>query len=206
MIVAAIQSMEILDSPLFLKHPVHPEIALFDCHACHQSMNDLNWSPRPSTAAIGPGIVRLNDSSLLISIAIVQQVDAEAGRALTRLVTQLHSGSAENRRAVVKVSRSIRQKLQSVWDRVKQHQFKDQEVLAILRNVLALGIQGEFRDYAGAEQAVMAVDVLTHAKWPEDSQIRRGVNRLYELVENDDRYPPDRLREVLRELRGTASQ
>jgi len=54
------------------------------------------------------------------------------------------------------------------------------EARALLDNVIQAGIDGEYRDYLGAEQAVMAIDVLLiDANLPES--IRRGATELYRL-------------------------
>ena len=50
-----------------------PELALFDCHACHHLMSDKrDFHLR---TYVGPGRVRLNDSSLLMLRQIAARVD-----------------------------------------------------------------------------------------------------------------------------------
>jgi hypothetical protein len=192
-LVTARRYVELLQTPLFMDHPVYPDLGLFDCHSCHSAFNDLTWSSRPATAAVGPGQVRLNDSSLLIAALMLSEVDPEQGEMLYRLITSLHGASTENRQAVAEISRRIMQLLEENRPRVVRHRFSAEEIAAVRNRLLNFGVRGEFRDYAGAEQAVMSVDVLSFALGQPTPRIRGELDQLYETVRDDDLYPPSRL-------------
>lgn len=192
-LVTARRYSELLQSPLFVDHPVYPDIGLFDCHSCHDPFNDLNWRSRPATAALGPGQVRLNDSSLLIAAVMLSEVAPEQGGRLYQLIRSLHAASAESRQSVVESSRRITLLLEENQSRVVQHRFSTDETRAARDRLLDFGTRGEFRDYAGAEQAVMSVDVLSFALGRPTPGIREGLDRLYVVVQDDDDYPPSRL-------------
>ena len=164
-------------------------------------MNDLNWGARPLTAGAGPGIVRINDSSLIIAAALLSQIDAEAGKRLSTLIKQMHAASARDRKSVVAVSNKIKALLDGNRDRVLKHRFSDGDVSGILNAILELGTRGEFRDYSGAEQAVMAVDVLNYSRGVPDRAIEEKLARLYEILRDDDRYPPNKLAQEFKGLR-----
>lgn len=196
---------ELLQGPLFVNHPVYPEIGLFDCHSCHDTFGDLSWRAQPSTAALGPGQVRLNDSSLVIAAAMLSQVHQGEGDKLYRLIASLHAASAKSRPAVVAVSRKITQLLDDNRARVLQHRFSPQEIAAARARLLDYGIHGEFRDYVGAEQAVMSVDILSFALTPTRPAVRQELDTLYGIVDDDNRYSPSKLEQQFRLFQSSVS-
>ena len=54
--------MDALLDPKNVPKGLQPELALFDCHACHHATDQLQWRPRASTG-LPPGRLRLNDTS-----------------------------------------------------------------------------------------------------------------------------------------------
>jgi hypothetical protein len=66
--------------------------------------------------------------------------------------------------------------------------------------VVSLGVEGEFHDYIGAEQAVMAIDgrLIDLGK---SAEYRTWLDGLYKLVRNDEAYTPERFISAMRELR-----
>ena len=56
---------------------IFPELVLFDCHACHKPMGANKWGPRQGTG-LGPGVVRLNDSNLVMFRHVLATVDKAA--------------------------------------------------------------------------------------------------------------------------------
>ena len=107
----------------------------------------------------------------------------------------------KNRKAVVGVSKNIVQLLDASLQGVRDHRFTPAQVRGTLNAVLDLGIRGEFRDYAGAEQAVMAIDVLNYSQGVPDRSVETKLARLYDIVRDDDRYPPAALVKEFESLR-----
>jgi hypothetical protein len=60
-------------------------------------------------------------------------------------------------------------------------------------------VEGEFHDYIGAEQAVMAIDGLL-IDLGRSSDYRTWLDGLYRLVRNDEGYTPERFVSALREF------
>ncbi len=71
------EMMDVLTDPKRGRDGLFPELVLFDCYACHHPMSDKRWVPR--IAGLGPGSVRLNDSSMLMV-----QADRARGRSAAR--------------------------------------------------------------------------------------------------------------------------
>ena len=74
---------------------IFPELVLFDCQACHHSLMTQKWQPRAGTG-LGPGVVRFDDSNLLMLQIIIESIDEERGKALQQKTLQLHKASTAN--------------------------------------------------------------------------------------------------------------
>ena len=73
------EMMDVLVDPKRGRDGLFPELVLFDCYACHHPMSDKRWAPR--IAGLGPGTVRLNDSSMLMVRQIARVRRSVARRA-----------------------------------------------------------------------------------------------------------------------------
>ena len=201
-LVTARRYAELLQGPLFTDHPLHPEISLFDCHSCHDPFNDFGWVSQPATTSLGPGQVRLNDSSLLIAEVVLSQLDKPLGEELYSLIQAMHDASGKDRRSVVEVANRIEKLLASQESKVMSQALSPDQLRAARQRLLEQGELGEFQDYAGAEQAVMSIDVLSFAIEEPANNVKSGLARMFQLVDNDDGYEPSSL---IREFRAFKS-
>lgn len=204
-LVTARRYVELLQGELFTDHPLYPEIGLFDCHSCHDSFKDLGWEAQPSTASLGPGQVRLNDSSLLIATVVLSQFDEAKGGELYSLVQALHEASGKDRQSVVEVSTRIAALLEANESAAAGRELAVQKLRAARSSLLRLGEQGEFQDYAGAEQAVMSIDVLSFAIEEPSADVKSTLARMYQVVDDDDGYAPSSLVQEFRAFKALAS-
>ncbi len=205
---AAANAIDILLDPKHGWAGIFPELVLFDCHACHKKMTGNTWGPRQGTG-LGPGVVRLNDSSLVLFRHVLSAVDRNAAQRIRDQTKSLHQATAVSRESTMTAAKNLRNSIRAVLPNVGAHQFEVGDFRAILDSILADGNRGEFRDYAAAEQAAMAVQSITvafeNAKLLNESQInllRARVDALYSTVANDENYAMD---SFLRELKSTVS-
>jgi len=84
-------------------------------------------------------------------------------------------------------------------DRAASFQWSHTDQQQLLNMLVSLGVEGEFHDYIGAEQAVMAIDGLL-IDLGASSQYRAWLDGLYRLVRNDEAYTPESFVTALREL------
>lgn len=203
-LVTARRYVELLQGKLFTDHPLYPEIGLFDCHSCHNSFKDLGWRTQPSTASLGPGQVRLNDSNLLIATVVLSQFDKAKGGELYSLVQALHEASGMDRQSVVKVSARIAALLEANESKAAGRELAVEKLRAARSSLLKLGEQGEFQDYAGAEQAVMSIDVLSFAIEEPPADVKTTLARMYQVVDDDDGYVPSSLVQEFRAFKALA--
>jgi hypothetical protein len=183
-----------------------PELVFFDCFACHHSLNDLRWAPRSSTG-LGPGRVRYNDANLLMLQSIMQRVAPELGSALRQGTLDLHqAGDGQALRAAAQRLLELARESQQ---RLARHAFEKDDMQAILRGLIEQGRQGEQRDYAAAEQSVMAIGSIVNTldaaglvAERQKTQLTTALDKLYEALANEDGYKPAQFSAALDQLEG----
>ncbi|HIF07335.1 MAG TPA: ParB/RepB/Spo0J family partition protein, partial [Gemmatimonadetes bacterium] len=76
---------------------IFPELVLYDCQACHHTIDkQRRWRPRKSTG-LGPGVVRLNDANFLMLVQAVALVDPGTSKKLRADLRTLHQATSEGR-------------------------------------------------------------------------------------------------------------
>ncbi len=192
--LAAAELLDVLLDPKRSRDGLFPELVVFDCHACHHPMSDLRWTPRHG---IGPGRIRLNDASFLMlrQIARIALPGAEA-RAFEDHVARLHRAVAgEGGGDAIEEARALRATLDKVTAQIAARSFRAEDLRAMLAGLVDDGVNGQYRDYAGAEQATMAIGSLL------DFLARRGelrdvaaanaaLERLHREVRDDEKFKP----------------
>lgn len=200
-IAAAQSQLHILQGPLISQSHVFPELALFDCHACHNnSMHTLDWQRRMNSPRIKPGNVPIADGHLRMAIVIANQVDKRAARELIELSEALQIASGESRAQIVTASRHLLSVVKKLGRDLAVTELGDIEKEQILSDLIKMGIEGAFRDYIGAEQAVMAIEMLI-IDMGKKAQTQRPIDDLFKQVENDETYQPIRFVGTLKKLK-----
>lgn len=198
-----------------LAHPVRgrdglfPELVLFDCHACHHPMSAQRWQPR---LGIGPGKIRLNDSNLLMLRNIVKALYPAYAPGFTTQAQRLHrtiAGEAdwEHQDALAeakKLTAMVEQQIRLF----EKRRFTNDDLKAILRELVNEGIADSYSDYAGAEQAYMAIaGVASHLQKAggfsaeRARQINAVLNGMRTALASDEKYQPAVFKAELFKLR-----
>jgi hypothetical protein len=205
--VAAANLLDILIDERHGTDGLFPELVLFDCHACHRPMSGQRWTPRPGTG-LAPGVVRLNDANLVMFRHVLSAVDEGARQRLLEQTRALHAATTRDRAATVAAARTLKASIQEWLPRVASHPFGRDTLGRLLDSIVADGDRGEYADFAGAEQAAMAVSSLLAAFESlaalDESQVQRLQGRLdglYKTLEDEDGYSMQRFVGALREVR-----
>jgi hypothetical protein len=202
--------MERLSDPKHNRDGLFPELVFFDCHSCHSPMSELNWAPRASTG-LAPGVPKLNDSNFLMLQIIADRADAALGRQLKERTLALHRASSQSLDAMVAEARQVKAIADQLLPRFAQRQFGNDDVRAIMGGIIDNGLSGEYVDYAGAEQATMALGTILNAM-RQTGMIDQGrfnqanavLDKVFEAVKSDERYKPETFLAALREYRDKA--
>ncbi len=187
---------------------IWPELVLYDCHACHHRMSKKRWSARPNTGLdTTPGVPRLNDSSFLMLHAALEAVDPASAEELRRQAIALHLALSRGDGNPKKAAKRVRSIAADAIPRLEAWQVSPADIRTIAENLVQDGLNGHFRDYAGAEQAAMALQALVatlHELRDIDAAqlaaLQAEIDQLLVVAENDERYQPAAIKPVLRNL------
>ncbi len=199
--VAAQELLGLLQSPRG-RDGLFPELVLFDCHSCHHPMSD-----KRNTAArvgAGPGVVRLNDASLLMLRQIVRRVVPDEAGTFAQQVARLHKVVATGNDALAQ-ARAVEQLIASIIPKISAHRFSGEDVKAIMIGLIDDGLAEQYTDYQGAEQAVMAVqsvaEFMGRHKLLRTQPLKPAMHRLLAVVAHDEKYQPAAFEQALRDLK-----
>lgn len=181
---------------------LYPELALFDCHACHHPMDDKRWTPNRAGPGIAPGSPRLQDQHLLIvqTIArIVESADAqnEVQRVSEDLARAGQADAAASKIAATKVGDWLERRLQRWADQ----EFPTATVVAARRAVLQAAADGIMSDFNAAEQAYFALESLSYSLGDRD-RLTVALDRIYAEVEIASKFRPGSFASTARSLQG----
>ncbi len=173
-----------------------PELTFYDCHACHHPMSNTRWQGRESTG-LGPGVIRFNDSNILMLRLLARRIAPEDGASLSGRLRALHSAMSEGKGDVGAVAREIKTVADRLVQRFARHTFGPEDMRALLASLVADGRDGHFADYGGAEQATMAlasvVQALRRAGGLTEAQgndLRVAIEQCYAATAKDEAYDP----------------
>jgi Cytochrome c554 and c-prime len=200
--VAAEQLLGLLRSPKRGRDGLFPELVLFDCHSCHHAMGEKRNSA--ARVAAGPGVVRLNDSALLMLRQIARRVDAGRAQALGQEVARLHQSIARGDDALAQ-ARVVQDLVAAMIPRIERYNFTTEDLRGMMLGIIDDGLAGQYVDYQGAEQATMAmqgmVDFLRRQGLLRAPAVRRTMTKLLAAVARDEKYQPAAFEQTLKELR-----
>jgi hypothetical protein len=111
----------------------------------------------------------------------------------------LLAASASDRSQIVAHSREVGATLRHLCDAAAARAWKPADEQQLLRTLVAVGTSGEFRDYVGAEQAVMGIDGLL-IELGLANHFRKQIDELYKLTQNDETYAPEQFVASLQQL------
>ncbi len=208
--VAAENLLDLVLDPKAGWQGIFPELVLFDCHACHKLMQGKKWGPRQGTG-LGPGVVRLNDSNLVMFRHVLAPVDKAAAQRVFEQTRALHRATTESREATFAAARTLRSTLAEALPKVAAYNYDVASLDVILASIVADGDRGEFRDFSSAEQVAMASQSVVVAfendgKLDKDraAKMHARLDGLYDAVKDENNYSMVRFDGALKELRATA--
>jgi hypothetical protein len=199
-LLATQAQLVMLQGPMMNSERTFPELALFNCASCHDSsMHRLEWRSRQLTDGTGPGAVPINDANLRMSWVIARTLSDRDGDTILGLAQALQKDAAGDRPQIAAASAQLHAALSNVLARVDDERATPR-ARALLDHVIQAGIDGEYRDYLGAEQAVMAIELLMiDANLAGKFTARR--DELYRLLQSDETYRSAPFIAALKELR-----
>jgi hypothetical protein len=205
-LAAAQKQLEILQGPLVSESSFVPELALLDCHACHENpLHSQDWSRGLLTRLVPPGAVPFADGYLKMAWLITRRIDAGTADAMLSQIQTLQRASAQRREQVVAASAQLTRSIAHTIAAADTHPWSREDVAGMMLQIVEMGASGEYRDYISAEQAVMAIELLM-IDLGTASQHRKTLDAMYGMLRNDDAYLPAQMRETMASLATTLRQ
>ena len=199
-LAAAFTELEALQGSRINNNATFPELALFNCYACHMSsMRRYDWTHRLLTLEVEPGSVPINDGHLRMAWIIARRLEPATAPTVLKLSQSLLAAGPGGRTQIVSRSRDLAEVVGRLRDQAATFQWSHADQQQLLTMLVSLGVEGEFHDYIGAEQAVMAIDGLLIDLGLSSDQ-RARLDGLYRLVRNDEAYTPESFVTAMREL------
>lgn len=209
----AMQLEEIMDGYLDPKRNpdgMYPELVFSDCQACHHPLTNVRWEPRASTG-LGPGVIKFNDANALMLRVIAERIAPPLGKSLGERMLAFHKATTESRSRALEEAAHVRDLAKTLVGKFADHTFGRGDIRALADGVLRDGIEKrDFIEYAGAEQATMAMSSIIAAMkntgMLTEEQHRKlavALNKLYDATANDAEYQAPVFASALRGLAQT---
>lgn len=202
MVMKARRQLDLLRSDRFSGHGLFPELAFFDCHACHHPMDDQRMQATSVTGGLPPGVVRLDDSSFQMLLAISSVVDADLADRLREGVRALHLSTTRGAGQLRDSADNLSGILDGMTEVVGDHRYGEQDMRAIRRVLLERAGQGEYHDFTNAEQAFLAVETLS-IELGEYERLGASLDAWFDTVADEHDFSPGRFAAVARQVRAS---
>ena len=193
--VAVATQIDILLDPKRGRDGAFPELTLFDCHACHHPMADTRWKPVTGFGkSIGPGLVRLNESGMLMLRLILRQIDPVLGDRFTQAVLQLNQAMAGNG-DMAERAQAVKALSEEAAKKIATNSVSKDNLRAMALALVDDGLGGAYADYAAAEQAAMAMGSVVNTLYKlgqlkSAANLNQGLANLRAGLVQDEAYKP----------------
>jgi hypothetical protein len=202
MVFKAQRQLDLIRSDLFSGHGLFPELAFFDCHACHHPMNERRMQATSVTGGLPPGMVQLDDSSFHMLMAIASVVQPDAASTLREQVGRLHAATTRGRDELRSQAGRLDGILDDLVGSLGSHDYSDGDMRGIRLELLDKARRGEYHDFTSAEQAFLAVETLC-IELGEYDQLSSSLDAWFETVRDEHDFDPGRYAAVARQFRET---
>jgi hypothetical protein len=177
---------------------IWPEYAELDCFACHHSLVAAkdSWRQERGYAGRRPGNPPMNLARYMVFRRVIQEADAGAAQQLTADVDKVYSlvtSLRSDRGQIAAQASSTAELSDRLAQRLNAMKFDPAMTLRLMKTISgdadAITEQGE----RSAEQATMVLDSLFIAysksgKLSNDTQVRTGINGLFQQLEDPSAY------------------
>lgn len=181
-----------------------PELVFFDCHSCHQPISEgvgsLSWRPNPGRA-LGPGSPILNDANLIMLQAAMRVIDPQLADRLESEGRVLHAASQHSGGYFHDAAKKLKQTASEAAERISGADLSSPAtVRAILLEVISSERSKRYTNYAGAEQALFAVQRLAAALDMAGPDMKAAIDEASRHVQSPYSYNQTAFRAALGEI------
>ena len=186
-------------------HGLFPELALFDCDACHHPMDAGRWQAGRNAGTVA-GTPPLADSPLFWVGLWLEVTAPELSAGWQRGVAALQATTGRGAEPLRAAAQALRQTLrQQVLPQMASQALDRAHLRALLLRLAAIDGSARARDFLLAEQSAMAAQVLSDALagagQPAGATRKRAIDALYRSVQRREAFDLAGYHAALRELR-----
>ena len=205
-LLAVERFLDLFQEPKYQAAGILPELAFFDCHACHRPMKNPHWAPRESSG-LPPGTIHLNDANLLMLRSLLRQVSPAQGERLHKAMLKLHRAASVSLPDARKEAAAMRPLLADIRTTVLQKQFSLEDMRALAIDLVQEGLRGDYNDYGAAEQAAMALAAVAEAlrtggglSEEKSAQLESSLKDIDGVLKDEQAYDPERMITALKTI------
>jgi len=170
-----------------------PELAFFDCQACHHPTTDIRFEARGDDS-LQPGQPRLMDANLVMTQIAADALAPNLGAAMARQIAALHLAAGQGREALAAAITALQGTLAQMQEQAGREPGRDQ-VRQLLRGLLTTPEQSGYRSFVLAEQNTMAIgSLLAHLRVAgqvtpaQYAAAAEALEKVYQTVERENAY------------------
>ena len=186
--------LELIASPHFDGVGMFPELAFYDCHACHRSMKTVRWQRLPRHSDAGPGMPFINDGTFVMALALATALQPGSVDELQSALQDLHAAGSTSVGSIRSAAGALQAILARLDRALTPATLRGRES-QLLQAILLTGAAGNYIDYASAEQAFMAVQMLVLEI--DEPELSAKLDALATALDDDERYRPAQFARLL---------
>jgi hypothetical protein len=183
-----------------------PELALYDCHACHHPMSDLRWNPANRARGVEPGSLRLQEQHFLMLEAAAGVLTPAAAARLGSLTGALVAAGGRDGAATKRAAAALRAWLDTEPARWLGRDFDGaegrREAGQVRSALVRAAADGRYSDYVVAEQMVLSIESLS-LYIGDAERIKGTLDALFDAVGTSEDHAPARFRQAAARAAGT---
>lgn len=188
-LMAAQEMLELMEHHWVSNPQLVPEVALFDCHACHHAMSEQRWKPFELIAGVEPGALRVNLAPFAFVLPIYEGLIGEPNAQMLDSIRALNRATSGSTATFQSALNALKVGLNQARDRAPS-KITMEHSHGMLRAIARNAAEGDYRDYALAEQAAMAMNLMLEStgRW---QATRPEMDALFEVLASEDHYLPE---------------
>jgi hypothetical protein len=190
--------LTLLQSPLLTPGGLTPELSMYDCFACHHSIDKPRWSHARAGNGIPPGTLRLQRQYFLILQVITETLDPKLAPELIADTDTLMQAGQVDAGKIRAAARTLQDWVRS-RDEWARRSFSANDTGALRKALLRFAGDDHASDFQTAEQVVLGVESLSYSLGDHDRR-KSAIDALYNGVASAAKYDPTQFAQIARGL------
>jgi hypothetical protein len=180
--------LRLLQTNMYSGNSMFPEIAFYDCDACHHPMDNVRFNQERASIGVKPGALRLQMHSMYMVQAIIGTFDPAGAAEFTKLTNAVVRGGMQDRTAVSTAAKNALAYLNQRTD-LTRRKYSRAETVNLRKALLKYGASEKAGDYQTASQIYMGVDSLSTTLGDRDAK-KAPLDTLFKLIDKPSTFSP----------------